>query len=453
MEAVYFATVTASTVGYGDLTPPDALWPRAFTIVLIFVGVLVVASRLTTAADLLFGEYERWARGWLRRMLPSDHNKTDETGRAIIESQYVFYPKNLLPSVTLNIALQLGSAYIFVAIEGWDYGSALYHCIVTATTVGYGDELITSPEGQGWAVVHILLSVSMLGFTITSVEELRQERDQETKRVAALNQRLTKSLLERVERHSAALRPYMKRDAAGVDELEFAICMAVELGMIDAKLLQPFIEQFRELDVQGDGRVGMNDLNLLLSLERQRKTSQAQAVERVAKLKIRARRFQHGSSSHCEIRTSTASFPVNGSQRASCNWQHALGHQDTAGLDDGVAKAPGDTAGLDNGVAKAPRAESEEALDNLEPSARGSHSGSGHRTPRTPQEGTSADVEAALALGHDEQCPSIPTCITTAQADALDSVTVFAPASAPSAQSPVVFAYAGGLSMDRVPSW
>ena len=52
--------------------------------------------------------------------------------------------------------------------------------------------------------------------------------------MAALNQRLTKPLLERVELRASALRPDVQRQATGVSELEFVICMAVELGMVGA---------------------------------------------------------------------------------------------------------------------------------------------------------------------------------------------------------------------------
>lgn len=38
-----------------------------------------------------------------------------------------------------------------VAVEGMDYGTAFYHCVVTATTVGYGDiELKKHAAGRIW---------------------------------------------------------------------------------------------------------------------------------------------------------------------------------------------------------------------------------------------------------------------------------------------------------------
>lgn len=328
IEAIYFATVTASTVGYGDLTPSDSLGPRLFAVFLIFIGLLFIFARLTTTVDLLFEEYDQWARRHLRRLIPPSTQK-DEDGREVIESKFVFYSKNMLPNIGLNIVLQLGSAGVFVAIERWDYGSALYHCIVTATTVGYGDESIDSPSGQAWAVVHILLSVSMLGFSLTSLEELRLERSKELKRVAALNQKLTKSLLERVELHSAALRPEIQRDAAGVTELEFVICMAVELGMVEVKQLQPFIAQFRALDMQGDGRVGMNDLNLLLALERNRaahKSSRTLLSGMASSLSERESNTSHRRKSESHY------SPTADGVRHTKGWGRVMGRQKSGNL-------------------------------------------------------------------------------------------------------------------------
>ena len=45
-----------------------------------------------------------------------------------------FYLKNMLPSTLLMMSTQLLAAGVFTVLEDWSYGTALYHCIVTATT-------------------------------------------------------------------------------------------------------------------------------------------------------------------------------------------------------------------------------------------------------------------------------------------------------------------------------
>ena len=67
-------------------------------------------------------------------------------------------------------------AGLFASVEGWDYGLAFYHCMVTATTVGYGDVSIETQGGRVLATVHILLSVCLLGAVLSDIDTLRQTR-------------------------------------------------------------------------------------------------------------------------------------------------------------------------------------------------------------------------------------------------------------------------------------
>lgn len=262
IDAIYFTVITVSTVGYGDLTiGDDNGWLMLANVLLIFVGILVVAARLTAVITLLTHPFERWAGRRLDRLLPS---RTHDTyGRATLPPAYAFYLKMLLPEILLNMLIQLGAALVYSAVEGMPYSVAIFHCIVTATTVGYGTDpsAPTSAPGRVVAIVHVLLSVSMVGNAISFIDNLRSERAKDIKRVEALNRKLDKPLLETLERRAATLRPELARHADGLTELEFVICMALELRMVELPMLQPFIDQFRALDVLGNGRLGMNDLN------------------------------------------------------------------------------------------------------------------------------------------------------------------------------------------------
>ena len=67
-------------------------------------------------------------------------------------------------------------AGLFASVEDWDYGLAFYHCMVTATTVGYGDVSIETQGGRVLATVHILLSVCLLSAVLSDIDTLRQTR-------------------------------------------------------------------------------------------------------------------------------------------------------------------------------------------------------------------------------------------------------------------------------------
>ncbi|OLQ13733.1 hypothetical protein AK812_SmicGene2214 [Symbiodinium microadriaticum] len=71
----------------------------------------------------------------------------------------IFYAAvNLFIPVLLFTTWQLLCAAVFVTLQEMDFtlalSSALYHCVVTATTVGYGDIAIAQ-DSRLWAVVHV----------------------------------------------------------------------------------------------------------------------------------------------------------------------------------------------------------------------------------------------------------------------------------------------------------
>ena len=80
--------------------------------------------------------------------------------------------------------VQLASAAIYAAlIPDLSFGTALYHCFVTASTVGYGDVAITTPEARLFACLHIVVSVSWLAALLSSVDTLRKQRESQLQRV------------------------------------------------------------------------------------------------------------------------------------------------------------------------------------------------------------------------------------------------------------------------------
>ena len=167
IDSLYFTLATMSTVGYGDLVP-DTNGQRLFTIFMIFVGIIFVFSNVAKWIGLVVESFTARLRVQLDRMIPEETVDIDGDGEAdyrVPRHAMVYYTKNLIPSLLLNVMLQMASAFIFVVIEGngMTYFDALYHCLVTATTVGYGDVAIERQAARLWACFHIILSVALLG--------------------------------------------------------------------------------------------------------------------------------------------------------------------------------------------------------------------------------------------------------------------------------------------------
>jgi len=66
----------------------------------------------------------------------------------------------LLAAVTVML---LGGAFFFHDVEGWSYLDSLFYCVVTLTTVGYGDLVPQTPGGRLFAIPYILLGLGLVG--------------------------------------------------------------------------------------------------------------------------------------------------------------------------------------------------------------------------------------------------------------------------------------------------
>ena len=139
------------------------------------------------------------------------------------------------------------SAAIFVGLEGWDYGTAYYHCLITATTIGYGDVSIQSTAGQWFASFHMMFSVALVAELLGSIKVIADLHKVLLRRTRMLEMKLNGTLLERMQSHAKELRPPVSPNSVraskdaneGVNELEFAMGMLIELGMVTTDQVLP----------------------------------------------------------------------------------------------------------------------------------------------------------------------------------------------------------------------
>ncbi|KAL1515141.1 hypothetical protein AB1Y20_004202 [Prymnesium parvum] len=241
---------------------------------MIFFGVVVVFTQIANLVASFTTPLTDRARDVLERWFPAHGVDVDNNGEIdfqIPRHPIIYYTKNLLPSFALETVVILFCAGIFTTLEDWDFGTAVYHCIITATTVGYGDISIETEGGRVWACVQIVLSVGLLGEIISSSSSLHDKRVRIFKRNAALTRELDSALLDDLMRRAIAIRPKMLRDGQGLSEMEFVLCMCVELELLTPDELAPFIKRFRALDVDGTGRLGKEDIEAALAMSREQK--------------------------------------------------------------------------------------------------------------------------------------------------------------------------------------
>ena len=76
-------------------------------------------------------------------------------------------------------ALLLTGTLVYWRFEDWTVIEALYFCVVTLTTVGFGDFSPTHPGTQIFAIVYILTGFGVLVALLTSVAEKYLEQKAE----------------------------------------------------------------------------------------------------------------------------------------------------------------------------------------------------------------------------------------------------------------------------------
>jgi hypothetical protein len=259
-----------STVGYGDLTPSHD-YCKVFTVFYILFGIAVVWVRvLTLVTQLIEAMRAYWARGvdTVRATVSNtDQAASVDTASAqartvsgkvhVVQDANVFWFKGLGFSMICIVATQLAFAGIFSYCEDEvSFGDALYHCMVTATTVGYGDISLTKQSSRLWASLHIILSVTWLAALIGNIDELRIQRRLELKRIELLQKPLDEERIRQLD----------KGDGQGVDKCEFVVGTLMMLGAefggrpLEWEDVQPFIQRFEAMDKDKDQTLTVDDL-------------------------------------------------------------------------------------------------------------------------------------------------------------------------------------------------
>jgi len=254
VDAVYFCIVTMSTVGYGDISP-DTDGLRAFTVIWILIGIVVVFSQVSLAVTMYTNVLTDWCRDRIEKANPPVLVDIDGNGApdfAMPETALLYYSKNMLPSVSLILLMQFPFAAMFVALEDeWSFGDAYYHCLVTATTVGYGDISISTEDGRICSIFQIIFSVSLLGEIVSTFDTLRDARRVKLELVEQLHRKLEPNVTDNVLESAAKLHSSIHDvDAneliipAGVSKTDFVMGMLLQSGAVTWEQLRPYEEVF-----------------------------------------------------------------------------------------------------------------------------------------------------------------------------------------------------------------
>jgi len=207
----------------------------------------------------------------------------------------LYYSKGVSSWSFTWVLSQLIFASVYMAMEpSWNFWESLYLCLVTATTVGYGDVYVSDHAGvKLYASFHILYSVSSLAALINTVQVLYSERMIQQRKCALLHRQLDMDLIESLD-----------KDNNGLDKLEFVVGMLTKLEILHWDDVEPFLAQFDALDKDHSGRLDKQDLRQMVE-ERQRK------VEELRVAKLAARNLRSAATGVLPVASAPAGAPAS----------------------------------------------------------------------------------------------------------------------------------------------
>jgi hypothetical protein len=158
---------------------------------------------------------------------------------------------SMLATYIPSLAPLFMGAFLIGHFEGWTWTDVIYYCVVTTTSIGYGDLTPAREDMRLFAVLYIPLAVGAMGHFLGTVATfIVEERTKKTNEV-----------LWKHELTLDDLRSMSSSDGT-VTELDFLVFMLKAMKKVDDDLIMAIREHFRSLDLTNSGTLVRKDLEL-----------------------------------------------------------------------------------------------------------------------------------------------------------------------------------------------
>jgi voltage-gated potassium channel Kch len=254
-ETIYFLTVTATTVGYGDYHPEQPLL-RLFTCFFALYGITVVLTAMQPIVEMLRGE---WRERLMSFVGGGSELDTKDCKLSMKElNQRINYTRRYLLAFVVPAFVQMAGCALYyffirepvpseklafgtVDLEGLANG--FYYAMITMTTIGYGDITPQSDFARLLAVIYIPVAVLTLADSVADLQMITKRRNI---RETDFGARCDECLLRDAVRETAESRAPPTLDPV-LTETEFLVDQLISRGLVDEEAVFAIRKHFTHI--------------------------------------------------------------------------------------------------------------------------------------------------------------------------------------------------------------
>jgi hypothetical protein len=260
-DALYFAVVVVTTVGYGDFLPTTA-GMKVATIVFVHVGLTIVVLSFTIVQDT-----------FTSAAMHKLHGKKHRHG---------IFDKKAENNLKLRRAVSLAVAYAFVLGVGCisfglmfknheesesehPYLDGLYLTVITLSTVGFGD---FAPMDDGTKVIGVflmLIGIPTFGVALSAVADAFYTPPEPKLKLKKVRGSLTGDKWKALHSFVHDLRKegvgnYRNQGHGQISRFEFLAFILCQNGVVEVRNIRNVMKNFDHLDKNNEGFITENDI-------------------------------------------------------------------------------------------------------------------------------------------------------------------------------------------------
>jgi len=273
IDSLYFSTVIFTTVGYGDLSPNSTQAGMVFTIFHALYGIVIIGIFLGEIGNAVIERQRQMKKDSLQRTRKilldnitkeaadnSDNNDDDnDNDKKSLLLQEEFDDTHMICSdfgrickeQIRNIIFLLLISIPIILLEKWSIVKGLYWIMITATTIGLGDETPENPWSKMICIVYIPLLVAFCGSFLGQIA---------TSYVDKRNDRLEAQFFNRAVITESDIEKMDLDDNGYVTKDEFLIFMLLTLQKVESADIDEIVDLFHKLDKDNSGTLCVDDI-------------------------------------------------------------------------------------------------------------------------------------------------------------------------------------------------